>query len=168
MSSCFLLRYSSPFGRLLTKRGAAITEPNSRIKLFFDDWSTRLVTICSTAIQVSMGFQIRLAAASMAAVILETTGSCFSATAILSTQRASSSSAGPTDLLPTAWRNCLAGRPSGFLYLVILPLTFFVALVSTLAKTRSRVRWLKTSNPLVLIHQRSSHSTASHIGNQDR
>ncbi|EXA33465.1 hypothetical protein FOVG_15528 [Fusarium oxysporum f. sp. pisi HDV247] len=63
----------------------------------------------------------------MAAVILETTGSCFSATAKLSIQRASSSSAGPTDLLPTAWRHCLAGRPLGFLYLVILPLTFFVA-----------------------------------------
>ncbi|KAK2669926.1 hypothetical protein RAB80_014063 [Fusarium oxysporum f. sp. vasinfectum] len=104
-------------------------------KIVFDDWSTRLVTICSAAIRVSMGFQIGLAAAAMAAVILETTGSCFSDTAMLSIQRASSSSAGPTDLLPTAWRHCLAGRPLGFLYLVILALTFFVALVSTLTST---------------------------------
>ncbi|WAO96087.1 Hypothetical protein NCS54_01374900 [Fusarium falciforme] len=103
--------------------------------IVFDDWSTRLVTICSAAIRVSMGFQIGLAAAAMAAVILETTGSRFSDTAMLSIQRASSSSAGPSDLLPTAWRHCLAGRSSGLLYFVILALTFGIALISTLTST---------------------------------
>ncbi|KAH7176048.1 hypothetical protein EDB81DRAFT_632868 [Dactylonectria macrodidyma] len=101
----------------------------------FDDWSTRLVTICSAAIRVSMGFQIGLAAAAMAAVILETTGSRFSDTAMLSIQRASSSSAGPLDLLPTAWRHCLAGRVSGLLYFLMLGLTVAIALVSTLTST---------------------------------
>ncbi|KAM5365895.1 hypothetical protein ACJZ2D_010809 [Fusarium nematophilum] len=103
--------------------------------IVFDDWSTRLVTICSAATRVSMGFQIGLAAAAMAAVILETTGSRFSDTAMLSIQRASSSSAGPSDLLPTAWRHCLAGRSSGLLYFVILALSFGIALISTLSST---------------------------------
>ncbi|RKL03346.1 hypothetical protein BFJ70_g17288 [Fusarium oxysporum] len=103
--------------------------------IVFKEWSTRLVTICSAAIRVSMGFQIGLAAAAMAAVILETTGSRFSDTAMLSIQRASSSSAGPTDLLPTAWRHCLAGRSSGLLYFLILAMTFFVALISTFTST---------------------------------
>ncbi|KAJ3535624.1 hypothetical protein NM208_g7061 [Fusarium decemcellulare] len=96
---------------------------------------TILVTICSAAIRVSMGFQIGLAAAAMAAVILETTGSRFSDTAMLSIQRASSSSAGPLDLLPTAWRHCLAGRISGLLYFFILALTVVIALISTLTST---------------------------------
>ncbi|KAF4996676.1 hypothetical protein FDECE_12328 [Fusarium decemcellulare] len=103
--------------------------------IVFNDWSTQLVTICSAAIRVSMGFQIGLAAAAMAAVILETTGSRFSDTAMLSIQRASSSSAGPLDLLPTAWRHCLAGRVSGLLYFFILALTVVIALISTLTST---------------------------------
>ncbi|KAF4952295.1 hypothetical protein FSARC_12683 [Fusarium sarcochroum] len=104
-------------------------------RIVFGDWSTRLVTICSAAIRVSMGFQIGLAAAAMASVILETTGSRISDIAMLSIQRASSSSAGPSDLLPAAWRHCLAGRSSGLLYFVILALTFGIALSSTFTST---------------------------------
>ncbi|RSM08771.1 hypothetical protein CEP52_004462 [Fusarium oligoseptatum] len=103
--------------------------------IVFDNWTTQLVTICSAGIRVSMGFQIGLAAAAMAAVILETAGSRFCDTAMLSIQRASSSSAGPLDLLPTAWRHCLAGRISGLLYFPILALMVAIALVSTLTST---------------------------------
>ncbi|KAF5679384.1 hypothetical protein FHETE_801 [Fusarium heterosporum] len=103
--------------------------------IVFNDWSTRLVTICSAAIRVSMGFQIGLAAAAMAAVILETSGSRFSDTAMLSIQRAASSSAGPSSLIPTAWRHCRAGRISGLVYLLILTFGFIIALVSTLTST---------------------------------
>jgi hypothetical protein len=103
--------------------------------IVFNDWSTRLVTICSAAIRVSMGFQIGLAAAAMAAVILETSGSRFSDTAMLSIQRAASSSAGPMNLIPTAWRHCVAGRVSGLVYLLILAFGFIIALVSTLTST---------------------------------
>ncbi|RKK73659.1 hypothetical protein BFJ69_g9101 [Fusarium oxysporum] len=110
------------------------------ITLTFDDivfngWATQLVTICSAGIRVSIGFQIGLAAAAMAAVILETSGSRFCDTAMLSIQRASSSSAGPLDLLPTAWRHCFAGRASGLLYLLVLSLTVVIALISTLTST---------------------------------
>ncbi|KAF5024557.1 hypothetical protein F66182_3320 [Fusarium sp. NRRL 66182] len=104
-------------------------------EIVFEDWSTRLVTICSATIRVSMGFQIGLSAAAMAAVILETTGSRFCDLAMLSIQRASSSSAGPTDLIPTAWRHCLAGRSSGLLYFFILAFAFFIALISTFTST---------------------------------
>lgn len=83
--------------------------------IVFNGWATQLVTICSAVIRVSIGFQIGLAAAAMAAVILETSGSRFCDTAMLSIQRASSSSAGPLDLLPTAWRHFFAGRASGLL-----------------------------------------------------
>lgn len=83
--------------------------------IVFNGWATQLVTICSAGIRVSIGFQIGLAAAAMAAVILETSGSRFCDTAMLSIQRASSSSAGPLDLLPTAWRHFFAGRASGLL-----------------------------------------------------
>ncbi|KAM0425410.1 hypothetical protein ACHAPT_009467 [Fusarium lateritium] len=103
--------------------------------IVFNNWSTQLVTICSAGIRVSMGFQIGLAAAAMAAVILETAGSRFCDTAMLSIQRASSSSAGALDLLPTAWRHCLAGRNTGLLYFPILALTVAIALVSTLTST---------------------------------
>ncbi|RSL80075.1 hypothetical protein CEP51_006866 [Fusarium floridanum] len=103
--------------------------------IVFDNWTTQLVTICSAGIRVSMGFQIGLAAAAMAAVILETAGSRFCDTAMLSIQRASSSSAGPLDLLPTAWRHCLAGRVSGLLYFPILAFMVAIALVSTLTST---------------------------------
>ncbi|KAJ4244575.1 hypothetical protein NW762_014431 [Fusarium torreyae] len=103
--------------------------------IVFNGWATQLVTICSAGIRVSIGFQIGLAAAAMAAVILETAGSRFCDTAMLSIQRASSSSAGPLDLLPTAWRHCLAGRVSGLLYLLVLALTVAIALISTLTST---------------------------------
>jgi hypothetical protein len=112
---------------------------NSRAQFWddivFNDWSTRLVTICSAAIRVSMGFQIGLAAAAMAAVILETSGSRFSDTAMLSIQRAASSSSGPLSLIPTAWRHCRAGRVSGLIYLLILTFGFIIALISTLTST---------------------------------
>lgn len=103
--------------------------------IVFGGWTTRLITICSAGIRVSIGFQIGLAAAAMAAVILETSGSRFCDTAMLSIQRASSSTAGPLDLLPTAWRHCLAGRISGFLYLPVLALTVAIALISILTST---------------------------------
>ena len=101
----------------------------------FNEWATRLVTICSAVIRVSMEFQIGFAAAAMAAVILETSGSHFVDTAMLSIQRAASSSAGPGSMIPTAWQHIKAGRGSGMLYFVLLTSSFIIALVSTLTST---------------------------------
>ncbi|KAL6922274.1 hypothetical protein ACHAPO_010109 [Fusarium lateritium] len=103
--------------------------------IVFNEWATRLVTICSAVIRVSMGFQIGFAAAAMAAVILETSGSRFVDTAMLSIQRAASSSAGPGSMIPTAWQHFSSGRGSGLLHLVLLALAFIIALVSTLTST---------------------------------
>ncbi|KAH7003096.1 hypothetical protein EDB82DRAFT_564254 [Fusarium venenatum] len=103
--------------------------------IVFNEWATRLVTICSAIIRVSMGFQIGFAAAAMAAVILETSGSRFVDTAMLSIQRAASSSAGPGSMIPTAWQHFSSGRGSGLLHLVILASAFVIALVSTLTST---------------------------------
>ncbi|RGP81452.1 hypothetical protein FLONG3_597 [Fusarium longipes] len=104
-------------------------------EIVFNEWSTRLVTICSAVIRVSMGFQIGFAAAAMAAVILETSGSRFVDIAMLSIQRAASSSAGPGSMIPTAWQHFIAGRGSGLLYLILLASSFIIALVSTLTST---------------------------------
>ncbi|KAL4724600.1 hypothetical protein ACLX1H_008042 [Fusarium chlamydosporum] len=104
-------------------------------EIVFNEWATRLVTICSAVIRVSMGFQIGFAAAAMAAVILETSGSRFVDTAMLSIQRAASSSAGPASMIPTAWRHFASGRGSGLLYFVLLAVSFIIALVSTLTST---------------------------------
>ncbi|RGP70107.1 hypothetical protein FSPOR_4219 [Fusarium sporotrichioides] len=103
--------------------------------IVFNEWATRLVTICSAVIRVSMGFQIGFAAAAMAAVILETSGSRFVDTAMLSIQRAASSSAGPGSMIPTAWQHFSSGRGSGLLYLVLLASAFIIALISTLTST---------------------------------
>ncbi|OBS29457.1 hypothetical protein FPOA_03393 [Fusarium poae] len=103
--------------------------------IVFNEGATRLVTICSAVIRVSMGFQIGFAAAAMAAVILETSGSRFVDTAMLSIQRAASSSAGPGSMIPTAWQHFSSGRGSGLLHLVLLVSAFIIALVSTLTST---------------------------------
>ncbi|CAG7559471.1 unnamed protein product [Fusarium equiseti] len=104
-------------------------------QIVFNEWATRLVTICSAVIRVSMGFQIGFAAAAMAAVILETSGCHFVDTAMLSIQRAASSSAGPGSMIPTAWQHIKAGRGSGMLYFVLLASSFIIALISTLTST---------------------------------
>ncbi|KAM0347324.1 hypothetical protein ACHAPU_004843 [Fusarium lateritium] len=49
--------------------------------------------------------------------------------------KTASSSAGPSSLIPTAWRHCRAGRISGLVYLLILTFGFIIALVSTLTST---------------------------------
>lgn len=84
---------------------------------------------------MSIGLQISPTAAAMAAIILETSGSHFYNTAMLSIQRASSSSVGPLYLLPIAWQHYLTGHVSGVLYLFVLALTVAIALVSTLTLT---------------------------------
>ncbi|KAF4979151.1 hypothetical protein FZEAL_4579 [Fusarium zealandicum] len=109
--------------------------PESWDEAVFREWSTRLVTICSAAIRASMGFQIGLLVAAMAAVILETTGGSFSDTAILSIQRASSSSPSASSILPAAFRQFFSSNMSGPLHCLILSLTFIIALVSTFTST---------------------------------
>ncbi|KAF5688784.1 hypothetical protein FDENT_4727 [Fusarium denticulatum] len=61
--------------------------------IVFRGMVTKVITICSAAIRVSVGLHISLVAAAVAALILETTGTRFRDIAAVSIQRASGSSA---------------------------------------------------------------------------
>ncbi|KAF4454839.1 hypothetical protein F53441_2709 [Fusarium austroafricanum] len=74
--------------------------------IVFDDWPTRLVTICSAVIRVLMGFQIGFVAAAMAAVILETSGSRESGKILTPVQNGA--------------KNPLSGRAYGFNYVMLI------------------------------------------------
>ncbi|KAF5696262.1 hypothetical protein FGLOB1_13654 [Fusarium globosum] len=70
--------------------------------IVFRDMATKVITICSAAIRVSIGLHISLVAAAVAALMLETTGTRFCDIAAVSIQRASGTS--PYTILPASLR----------------------------------------------------------------
>ncbi|KAF4970352.1 hypothetical protein FSARC_2608 [Fusarium sarcochroum] len=103
--------------------------------IVFHDWFTRVVTICSATIRISLAFQIGFITAATAAIIIERSGSKFCDIAIVSIQRASSTNASPSNILPAAFRQYMT---SGFLELhclLILLSASAIALVSTFTST---------------------------------
>lgn len=72
-------------------------QPRGKVwdRIVFDGYATQLVTICSAAIRSSIGFQIGLLGAAMAAIILETSGCWLSELATLSLSRAFGSESSP-------------------------------------------------------------------------
>ncbi|WZH49549.1 uncharacterized protein QYS62_010750 [Fusarium acuminatum] len=74
-------------------------------RIVFNGYATQLVTICSAAIRSSIGFQIGLLSAAMAAVILETSGCRLSDLATLSLSRAFGSESSPWEIFLIAKGN---------------------------------------------------------------
>ncbi|RSM03321.1 hypothetical protein CEP52_007446 [Fusarium oligoseptatum] len=103
--------------------------------IVFRDWSTRVVTICSAVIRISLAFQIGFITAAMSAVMLETSRCRFRDLATLSIQRASSTNASPSNVLPAAFRQCITTGLSGFCYVLIVSISFAIALMSTFTST---------------------------------
>jgi hypothetical protein len=99
-------------------------------RIVFDNYATQVVTLCSAAIRVSMAFQIGLAAASMAAIVLETTGSRLSDLARLSVSRAFGSGASPWEIFLIT-----KGNKKTFAHCIILLLIFILSLVMTFTST---------------------------------
>lgn len=103
--------------------------------IVFNDWSTRVVTICSATIRISLAFQIGFITAAMSAIMLEASRCRFRDLATLSIQRASSTNASPSNILPAALRQCITSGFSGFCCFLLLSSAFAVALVSTFTST---------------------------------
>ncbi|UPK95664.1 hypothetical protein LCI18_006599 [Fusarium solani-melongenae] len=103
--------------------------------IVFNDWSTRVVTICSATIRISLAFQIGFITAAMSAIMLEASRCRFRDLATLSLQRASSTNASPSNILPAALRQCITSGFSGFCCFLLLSSAFAVALVSTFTST---------------------------------
>ncbi|EEU36365.1 uncharacterized protein NECHADRAFT_52602 [Fusarium vanettenii 77-13-4] len=103
--------------------------------IVFNDWSTRVVTICSAIIRISLTFQIGFITAAMSAIMLEASRCRFRDLATLSLQRASSTNASPSNILPAALRQCDTSGLSGFCCFLLLSSAFAVALVSTFTST---------------------------------
>ncbi|KAI8712838.1 hypothetical protein NCS52_01383200 [Fusarium sp. LHS14.1] len=110
-------------------------QPKFWDSIVFDDWSTRVVTICSAIIRISLTFQIGFITAAMSAIMLEASRCRFRDLATLSLQRASSTNASPSNILPAALRQCITSGFSGFCCFFLLSSAFAVALVSTFTST---------------------------------
>ncbi|KAH6951299.1 hypothetical protein DER45DRAFT_576173 [Fusarium avenaceum] len=107
-------------------------QPQGKVwdKIVFDGYAAQLVTICSAAIRISMGFQIGLLGAAMAAIILETSGCQLSDLAKLSLSRAFGSES-------SSWEIFLAtkGNRKALPYSILLLLTTMLSLVMTFTST---------------------------------
>ncbi|KAM0492351.1 hypothetical protein ACHAP8_010038 [Fusarium lateritium] len=101
--------------------------------IVFDDNAARVVTLCSAAIRVAMDFQIGLLAASMAAIIIETTGTRLSDLVSLSLSRAFIESASPWDVFLIARHR--TSRKAVSVNWVIPLLSFVVGSAMTFAST---------------------------------
>lgn len=98
-ASCAILVFLWKGAQTVRDRG----EPAKFWKtIVFRDMATKVITICSAAIRVSIGLHISLVAAAVAALMLETTGTRFCDIAAVSIQRASGSS--PYTILPASLR----------------------------------------------------------------
>ncbi|CAG7558110.1 unnamed protein product [Fusarium equiseti] len=97
------------------------------------DYVTRVVTLCSAAIRVSIAFQTGLLAAAMAAFILETTGSRLSNLAGFSIARAANAT--PWEIYWMASQQKLKRKGTKFLQCSIPLLAFLVNLITTFAST---------------------------------
>lgn len=96
--SCAMLLYFWQGAEAVQNRNA----PKSWTTVALNGWGPQVATICSAAIRVSVGFQICVAAAAMAATMLETTGVRFQDIATVSIEKAVASS--PYSILPAALR----------------------------------------------------------------
>jgi len=98
-----------------------------------DGYATRVVTLCSAAIRVSIAFQSGLLAAAMAAFILETTGSRLSNLASFSIARAANAT--PWEIYWMASQQKLKRKGTKFLQCSIPLLAFLVNLITTFTST---------------------------------
>lgn len=110
-------------------------QPKFWYDLVSRDWSTRIVTICSALVRISLAFQIGFVTAAISAVMLEESGCRFRDIAALSIQRALCTNASPSNVLPGALRQCITNGLYGFCYLWILSNAFAIAIVSTFTST---------------------------------
>ncbi|CCT74935.1 uncharacterized protein FFUJ_11009 [Fusarium fujikuroi IMI 58289] len=94
--------------------------------------ATKVITICSAAIRVSIGLHISLVAAAVAALMLETTGTRFCDVAAVSIQRASGSS--PYTILPASLRLTRLST-FGVLHASIMILGTIILVASTFTST---------------------------------
>ncbi|KAF4333091.1 hypothetical protein FBEOM_13110 [Fusarium beomiforme] len=99
-------------------------------RIIFDNYAAQVATLCSAAIRVSMDLQTCLAAASMAAIVLETAGCRLSDLARLSISRASSCDASPWDISLRTKQN----RKTLF-HSIILLFGFILSLAMTFTST---------------------------------
>lgn len=108
-------------------------QPQGKVwdRIVFDGYATRLVTICSAAIRISMGFQIGLLGAAMAAIILETSGCRLSDLATLSLSRAFGSESSPWQIFLIAKGN---GKTLSHSILLLL-ITILSLLMSSFTST---------------------------------
>ncbi|KAH7222987.1 hypothetical protein BKA60DRAFT_538433 [Fusarium oxysporum] len=99
-------------------------------RIIFDNYAAQVATLCSAAIRVSMDLQTCLAAASMAAVVLETAGCRLSDLARLSISRAFGCDASPWDIFLITKSN----RKTLF-HCIILLFSFLLSLAMTFTST---------------------------------
>jgi hypothetical protein len=97
-------------------------------RIVFDGYAAQLATICSSAIQMSMNFQVGVLGAAMAAIILETSGCRLSDLARLSLSRAFNSHSTPLEIFLIT-----KGNRKAFFHTILLLLTIMLTLVMQFA-----------------------------------
>ncbi|EWY86020.1 hypothetical protein FOYG_10683 [Fusarium oxysporum NRRL 32931] len=99
-------------------------------RIIFDNYAAQVATLCSAAIRVSMDLQTCLAAASMAAIVLETAGCRLSDLARLSISRAFGCDASPWDIFLIT-----KGNRKTLFHCIILLFSFLLSLAMTFTST---------------------------------
>ncbi|WKT49310.1 hypothetical protein QSH57_014240 [Fusarium oxysporum f. sp. vasinfectum] len=99
-------------------------------RIVFDNYAAQVATLCSAAIRVSMDLQTCLAAASMAAIVLESAGCRLSDLARLSISRAFGCDASPWDIFLIT-----KGNRKTLFHCIILLFSFLLSLAMTFTST---------------------------------
>ncbi|KAG9496682.1 hypothetical protein J7337_011462 [Fusarium musae] len=117
-------------------RGADLShdrkEPEFWTTIVTNGWAARVATICSAVIRTSIAVQVGIVAASLSAIVLETTGARFNDVPILSSERASKS--GFINICPAVLRQT-TGSPLSILNSFIIILGLTIMAVSTFIST---------------------------------
>ncbi|KAF5530847.1 hypothetical protein FNAPI_13470 [Fusarium napiforme] len=129
LASCAMLVVLWKGARIARDRG----EPAEFWKtIVFRDMATKVITICSAVLRVSIGLHISLVAAAVGTLMLETTGTRFRDIAAVSIQRASGSS--PYTILPASLRVAKLSV-FGVLHVSIIILGIIILVASTFTST---------------------------------
>ncbi|RGP69559.1 hypothetical protein FSPOR_4663 [Fusarium sporotrichioides] len=132
LASCAFLVYLW-YGAYLARK--QLPRPEFWDSIIFSNHTAQVVTLCSAATRTAMDFQIGLLAASMAAIILETTGARLSDLVSLSLSRAFIDGASPWEIFLIARHRTFHQKKAVIFNWLIPLLSFLVGLAMTFAST---------------------------------